>query len=56
MVDCHRPYRNPISTGFGEKGESMKAIWNGIVIAESDDTVVIDGNHLIAKRNNTNRN
>jgi len=22
-----------------------KAIWNGAVIAESDDTVVIDGNH-----------
>ena len=23
----------------------MKAIWNGEVIAESEDTVVIDGNH-----------
>lgn len=23
----------------------MKAIWNGKVIAESDDTVVIEGNH-----------
>ncbi|QSE97980.1 DUF427 domain-containing protein [Fulvivirga lutea] len=23
----------------------MKAIWNGEVIAESDDTVVIEGNH-----------
>lgn len=23
----------------------MKAIWNGEVIAESDDTVVVDGNH-----------
>ena len=23
----------------------MKAIWNGIVIAESDNTVVIEGNH-----------
>jgi len=23
----------------------MKAIWNGTVIAESDETVVIDGNH-----------
>ncbi|MCK5440987.1 MAG: DUF427 domain-containing protein [Maribacter sp.] len=23
----------------------MKAIWNGIVIAESDDTVVIENNH-----------
>lgn len=23
----------------------MKAIWNGQIIAESDDTVVIEGNH-----------
>jgi uncharacterized protein (DUF427 family) len=23
----------------------MKAIWNGQVIAESDDTVIIEGNH-----------
>ena len=24
---------------------SMKAIWNGAVVAESDDTVVVEGNH-----------
>jgi len=23
----------------------MKAIWNGVVIAESDETIVIEGNH-----------
>ena len=23
----------------------MKAIWNGVVVAESNDTVVMDGNH-----------
>ena len=23
----------------------MRAIWNGIVLAESDDTVVVEGNH-----------
>jgi uncharacterized protein (DUF427 family) len=23
----------------------MKAIWQGVVVAESDDTVVMDGNH-----------
>ncbi|WP_179343572.1 DUF427 domain-containing protein [Winogradskyella ursingii] len=23
----------------------MKAIWNNVVIAESDDTVVVEGNH-----------
>jgi len=24
---------------------TMRAIWNGTVIAESDDTVVVEGNH-----------
>ena len=23
----------------------MKAIWNGVVIAQSDDTVLVEGNH-----------
>jgi uncharacterized protein (DUF427 family) len=23
----------------------MKAIWNGAVIAESDDTIIVEGNH-----------
>ncbi len=23
----------------------MKAVWNGTVIAESDDTVIVEGNH-----------
>lgn len=23
----------------------MKALWNGVTIAESDDTVVVEGNH-----------
>jgi uncharacterized protein (DUF427 family) len=23
----------------------MKAIWNGVTLAESDDTVVVEGNH-----------
>lgn len=23
----------------------MKAVWNGTVVAESDDTVVVEGNH-----------
>jgi uncharacterized protein (DUF427 family) len=27
------------------KERSMKAVWNGVVIAESDDTVVVEGNH-----------
>lgn len=25
--------------------DTMKAVWNGAVIAESDDTVVVEGNH-----------
>ena len=24
---------------------TMRAIWNGVVLAESDDTVVVEGNH-----------
>ena len=27
------------------KGQPMKAIWNGATIAESDDSVVVEGNH-----------
>lgn len=26
-------------------GQRMQAIWNGEVLAESDDTVVVEGNH-----------
>lgn len=28
-----------------KKTQDMKAIWNGQVLAESDDTVIIEGNH-----------
>lgn len=27
----------------------MKAVWNGAVIAESDDTVVVEGNHYFPR-------
>ncbi len=27
----------------------MKAIWNGTLLAESDDTVVVDGNHYFPR-------
>jgi uncharacterized protein (DUF427 family) len=27
----------------------MKAMWNGVVLAESDDTVVVEGNHYFPK-------
>lgn len=27
----------------------MKAVWNGEVIAESDDTVVVEGNHYFPR-------
>lgn len=26
-----------------------KAVWNGVVIAESDDTVVVEGNHYFPR-------
>jgi uncharacterized protein (DUF427 family) len=28
-----------------ERSDTMKAIWNGVVLAESDDTIVVEGNH-----------
>jgi uncharacterized protein (DUF427 family) len=28
----------------------MKAIWNGVTIAESDDTVVVEGNHYFPRQ------
>ena len=27
----------------------MKAIWNGVTVAESDDTVVVEGNHYFPR-------
>jgi uncharacterized protein (DUF427 family) len=27
----------------------MRAVWNGVTIAESDDTVVVEGNHYFPK-------
>ena len=36
------PYRT-------DSKELMKAIWNGTVIAESDDTVVVEGNHYFPR-------
>lgn len=29
----------------GGYGRAMRAIWNDVVVAESDDTVVVEGNH-----------
>jgi uncharacterized protein (DUF427 family) len=29
----------------GKKPTTMQATWNGAVIAESDDTIVVEGNH-----------
>ena len=33
----------------------MKAVWNGIVLAESNDTVVVEGNHYFPPRLNHGR-
>lgn len=27
----------------------MQAVWNGVVVAESDDTVVVEGNHYFPR-------
>jgi uncharacterized protein (DUF427 family) len=37
-------YKSSASGHFYE-GFPMKAVWNGVVVAESDDTVVVEGNH-----------
>ena len=40
-----RPYESgaEVSTQIGK--EIMKAVWNGAVIAQSEETVVLEGNH-----------
>src|SRR5690349_12750366 len=44
-----------IATGPGratarhEQENAMKAVWNGTVIAESDDTGVVEGNHYFPR-------
>src|SRR2546422_6567157 len=30
------------------KADQMKAIWHGATLAESDDTIVVEGNHYFA--------
>lgn len=29
----------------GENGDPVKAVWNGAVLAESNETIVVEGNH-----------
>jgi uncharacterized protein (DUF427 family) len=31
----------------------MRAIWNGVTIARSDDTIVVEGNHYFRLRAST---
>jgi uncharacterized protein (DUF427 family) len=33
-----------VTLSLSQEG-AMKAIWNGVVVAESDDTLVVEGNH-----------
>ena len=43
----HRPLRRLLSrfAPGGEQSQPAQAAWNGAVIAESDDIVVLEGNH-----------
>jgi uncharacterized protein (DUF427 family) len=34
-----------MAAGIGMLMSMVKAVWNGIVLAESADTVVVEGNH-----------
>lgn len=39
-----------LSQGHTQRVEAlMKAVWNGTVIAESDDTVIVEGNHYFPR-------
>jgi uncharacterized protein (DUF427 family) len=44
--------RAQAATGWITKGRAqmVKAIWNGAVIAESYDTVVVEGNHYFPRK------
>src|SRR5690242_2952816 len=46
-LDCF-PSRRP-HPGARRRSSSVRAIWNGKVIAESDDTVVVEGNHYFPR-------
>jgi uncharacterized protein (DUF427 family) len=43
MLECD--FFQQLLTSLKQKGKKMKAIWHGTVIAESDDTILIEGNH-----------
>lgn len=34
---------------MSKQQELMQAVWNGVVVAESDDTVVVEGNHYFPR-------
>jgi uncharacterized protein (DUF427 family) len=40
LVSLNHPSTNPV-----ERLKTMKAIWNGVVLAESDKTIVVENNH-----------
>lgn len=40
---------NPESTKPVSSGPTMRALFNGVTIAESDDTVVVEGNHYFPR-------
>jgi uncharacterized protein (DUF427 family) len=42
---AHWGFDTSARTEILRRSTSLKAIWNGVTIAESDDTVVVEGNH-----------
>ncbi len=47
-LDANADERTQLSEN-DRTGNTMKALWNGAVIAESDDTVVVEGNHYFPR-------
>src|SRR5687768_3304305 len=50
IIDARSPMHTLCAVaGASQRVESMKAIWNNEVIAESDDTVVVERNHYFPR-------
>jgi uncharacterized protein (DUF427 family) len=48
-TDPHRAHTVPGSDDDQRERSMVQAVWNGEVIADSDDTVVVEGNHYFPR-------
>jgi uncharacterized protein (DUF427 family) len=46
MVPVKGPEHHPSGSQHSDEGSvTVKAVWNGVVLAESDGTIMVEGNH-----------